>query len=192
MKLATCDLLDDALAALGLTYSDVYVLPTARGQVKRLKRQYGREVGERLSRFLSSVQIIPWDSPSDELLLFEDAFGIDGGEAIIFAATAQLDSFLVATGDKTSLRSLAADNKFRAVTIRLAGRVICLEQIIGRCIDQFGFGRVKDKVVPAVDCDQALRAIFGSGLLATKDGVLDGIDGYVADLRSSTGDLLLA
>jgi hypothetical protein len=190
MKLAACDLLDDALASLGLTRADVYVLPTARGQLGRLRRRHGDAVAERLGNILGSVRIIDWPIPPAEQLLFEDAHGIDFGEAALFTATAGLKEFLLATSDKVSLRALVADPKYSAIVQRLAGRVICLEQVVQRRVRHFGFDHVKNKVVPATGYDTALRAIFGSGLLAVQEGVEEGLVSYINDLRSTTGSLL--
>jgi hypothetical protein len=191
-KLAACDLLDDALAALNVTRSDVYVLPRAKYVLARMSEPYGVAVCARVNDFLESVQIIPWTPPPDEVLLFEDTMGIDIGESLLYSVTAVIDEdYMVATGDKVSLRALANTPECQPIVDRLAGHVVCLEQIVLRCITCSGFSTVKKKVVPARGCDTALRAIFGSGLTAAVPAVREGLNSYIDDLRSSTGGLLM-
>ena len=123
-------------------------------------------------------------------MLFDAALGIDPGEAILFSATAAFPDFLLATGDKRSLKVLA-ELPANSVTARLAGRVICFEQVLIRIHASFGFDHLRDKVVPVVDCDTALRAVFGSGLDAVEGIVLAGFASYIRHLRNETGSLLV-
>ncbi len=112
-KLAMCNLLDDTLAALDLARTDVYVLPTAKYKFSVARRpgtgerRYGAEVFARIRDFLGSVREIDVAGLSEELQLLASIDGIDAGEAILFAATAEFDQYLLATGDKASLRALA-------------------------------------------------------------------------------------
>lgn len=191
LKLAACDLLDESLAALNITKSDVYVLPTAKYALARAVVPHGEVVAARVNEFLASVQIIAWEPPPDELRLFEDTLGIDQGEAVLYASTATLDDFALVTGDKASLKALAGSAECQPIVNRLAGRVICLEQIIQRCVNHAGFDTVKNKVVPARGCDKALGAIFGSGLTTNATSVHEGLSSYISHLRSATGNLLM-
>lgn len=113
-KLATCNLLDDALAALDSARTDAYVLPTAKYKfdVARTRpgtgeERYGAEVFTRIREFLGSVRELNVAGPPEEIRLLASIDGIDAGEAVLFAATAEFDRYLLATGDKTSLRALA-------------------------------------------------------------------------------------
>jgi hypothetical protein len=60
--LAACDLLDETLVVLGVTYTDVYVLPTARYKFgitrnpARAQARYGPDVVVRIRDFLASVR----------------------------------------------------------------------------------------------------------------------------------------
>lgn len=77
------------------------------------------------------------------------------------------------------------------VAQRIRGHVLCLEQIIKRLIQHFGFPYVRDKVVPARACDTALSAAFGSGQEAIEPNVLAALDSYINELRSLPIDLLV-
>lgn len=198
LKLAICGLFDEALDVLGAKPVEVYVLPTARFKLgvakntEKTKARLGEAVFECLRAFLDRVQVINAVLPPEEQQLFDDILGIDAGEAVLFSATALFPDFLLATGDKNSLRALSANAACQSVCQRLAGKVICFEQIVVRIMDRFGFPVVRDKVVPVRACDTALRAVFGSGLDATEENVRAGLDSYISDLRRQTGGLLLA
>lgn len=60
-----------------------------------------------------------------------------------------------------------------------------------RVIDDIGVDAARAKIVPAANCDTALRAAFGSGLEATEANVRSSLAAYVAELRETTGGLLV-
>jgi hypothetical protein len=196
-KLPMCNLLDDTLTALDSARTDVYVLPTAKYKFSVARRRpdtgeqrYGAEVFARIRDFLASVREIDVAGPSEELQLLASIDGIDAGEAILFSATAEFDQYLLAIGDKTSLRALALAPVCLPIAQRIRGHVICLEQIVKRLIQHFGFLYAKNKIVPARACDTALSAAFGSGWDATERNVLAALDSYINELRSLPIDLL--
>jgi len=91
-KLAACDLLDNALAALSLARTDVYVLPTAKYKFRitqrssaQGERRYGAEVFVRIRDFLASVRELNVPGLPEELQLLAGVDGIDPGEAVLFA-----------------------------------------------------------------------------------------------------------
>lgn len=197
LKLACCNLLDEALVVLGVKKEEVFVLPTARHVLlkplkhpDKAKTRLGDAVYDRLKLFLDSVQIIDVKPSPEEQQLFDDIVGIHSGEAVLFSASSHYPDFNLATSDKNSLRSLSGSPACNAIVGRLAGKVICFEQVIIRIIDRYGFNPVRDKVVPARDCDTALRAAFGSGLAATEANVRACLAAYIADDRRQTGALL--
>ncbi len=198
-KLAACNLLDDALSALGVSTENVRVLPTAKhkfGITKdhaKFKRKYGEVVFGRIRCFLEEVGEV--DNPSvEDLLLLDDVADIDRGEATLISATAAHSDYLLATGDKRCLGSLATNQACRPIADRLRGRAVCLEQIIRKAIEHSGFEHVKRRVVPAVcrepSCDIALLAAFGSGLDAAESNVLHTLDAYIRDLQQKTESML--
>lgn len=197
-KLAFCDLLDQALEALQTTHGEALILPTARYVLlkpiktpEQAKARLGEAVYDRLSEFFKNVQSLDVQPSADEQRVFDDIVGIDPGEAILFSASAHFGDFRLATGDKNSLRALAANPACRAICDRLNGKVVCFEQIVLGVLDSLSFDRARAKIVPGSACDTALRAVFGSGLEATEANVRAGLKAYIADLRKDTGSLLI-
>jgi hypothetical protein len=196
-KLASCDLLDDAVDALGSEKRYVKILSTFKHRFgitnerlrSRIELQVGSDAFQRILDFQKSVgEIDP--APNDLLLMFEDIPAIDSGEAQLFAAACESSDLLVVTGDKRSIRCLASTAACKAIARSLAGRVICLEQVVKHVIAARGFDYAKRKIVPAVDCDASLRAIFGMGLDAEEQNVGRALNSYINDLRVASGDLL--
>jgi len=199
LKLAVCDLLDETLTVLGARRDEVFVLPSAKHVLLRpikspdkAKARLGEAIYDRLRVFLDSVQVVSVVPSPAEQQTFDDIVGIDSGEAVLFSASAHYAEFLLATSDKNSLRALSASAVCQSICLRLAGRVICFEQVVLRLLDHFGFDSMRDKIVPARQCNTALRAVFGSGLDATEDNVRAGLASYIMDLRNQTGALLIA
>lgn len=195
-KLAYCDLLNESLTTLNLATTDVYVLPTAKykfGVVKKQpqKRNQPTVVFDRLRNFLGSVHEIAVSPVPQEFQLLSGIDSIDAGEAVLFSVTGHFDDYLLATGDKTSLRTLSMTAVCRPIATKLQGHVIIFEQIIQRIIANFGFRYTKQKVIPALNCDSALRAAFGSGQSALEATVLTALDAYINELRSLPVDLLV-
>lgn len=198
LKLTVCDLFDDALAALHVERAEVHVLPSARFVLaKVVEKKYGATEGAvvlaRLADIFGGVQLLPSGGPSEETLIFEDTFGIHTGESTLFSFTATLkEEFLLATGDKQSLRALAQSPECERAVRRLAGRVICLEQIVKRCIAHRGFDHVRDKIAPVRhDLDKSVHFAFGYSLLAGEASVAEGLDSAINELRRDTGPLLM-
>jgi hypothetical protein len=198
-KLAICDLLDESLKALHSSDAEAHVLPTARyvllkpiKKPEKAKERLGDALFERLDAFFKRVRSLDQQPSATEQLAFDDVVGIDPGEAVLFSATDRFQDFLLATGDKNSLRALVSTPACDAICRRLNGKVVCFEQVILRIIDGIGFDAARAKIVPGADCDIALRAVFGSGLEATESNVRAGLDSYIADLRKATASLLIS
>ena len=62
-------------------------------------------------------------------------------------------------------------------------------QVIAAAIRRGWFERILPGIVAGVACDTAIRAAFGSGLIAREDNVLGTLDAYVAELRDKGVDL---
>jgi hypothetical protein len=194
-KLACCDLYDEFLQAFDVSPGEVSILNTAKPVLtaKRHRKQLDDASFHRLSAFLDAVNTITIAPDPAELLALTEQPNIDAGEAVLFSVTHQIKSSLMATGDKRSLGSLAnADDKVcRRLCKRLAGKVVCFEQMIDRIVDHAGFDAVRDQLILGRECDKVLAIVLGSGLDASEDSFREGLSSYIADLRAQTGSLLV-
>lgn len=196
LKLAAWNLLEETIAVLETTREEIFVLPTAQYKIKKDSRgelvaKYGEAGIRRVLDFIASVQKISQGSDPEEQAAMIAVNGIDDGEELLFAATKELDVFLVATGDKNSLRALASAPTCTAIYERLCGRVICLEQIVARLISSVGFEEARTRIVPFRECDTSIKAAFGSGSLAEETNVQRSLAKRINDLHSEVGHLLV-
>lgn len=196
-KLAICGLLEELLTVADSSDADMFVLPSARfvlgiaKEPEKARARLGSAVFDSLADFLGKVRVLEQAPDPQEQRLFDDVVGIDAGEAILFSATAAFSDFILATGDKRSLKALAEIEGAGAITARLRGGVICFEQIMVRIMNRYGFELLRKHVVPAAGCDIALSAVFGSGLSAVEANVRHGFTSYIEHLRRECAGLLV-
>ncbi len=176
-KLAACDLLDDAVAAMGATNAQVFVLSTFKyrygltkntsSKRQRREQELGKATVQRYARFqqdVGEIQQAPGDLLllfEDVLLLFEDVIDIDSGEAGLFAAACAAPGSLVVTGDKRCLISLATSAACSDVASRLASRVMCLEQVIDQVLILKGFEYTRRRILPPLAATRFLKSCLG-------------------------------
>lgn len=193
-KLAHLDLLDVGVESLGSTMAEVRVLPTARYKLlvhkpaKGIER-HGPEVHARLTRFLGQVAACQ-DAPDPQDAVLGSV--LDAGEAILVSHASRVPDSLMATGDKRAIRSLAAAPQCAAITRRLRGRVLCLEQVLLRIVDGIGFETVRDRVVATgrIDFDTVVRSAFGSGARSEERNACGSLERRVRELMRDDGSLL--
>jgi hypothetical protein len=190
LKLSAFDLLEATIEALQFQPEDLRVLDSAQFVFRRDRRvlaKYSQVIRERSIAFVQRCEVVQ-PSVSDEFRELRSR--LDAGEATLVAATREINSFVLMTGDKRCLQVLAVQADLIEVTERLQGRVICLEQVILLLIRSVGFDRVKQRVLPEVECDMALRACFGSGEAAIEENVVAALEGYIEALRQDAPGLL--
>jgi hypothetical protein len=200
--LGSWDLLNDSVEACGEALSSVLVLPAQKYRLgiagtetnkARRRKKYSNTAFQRLEAFLSATQECTAElTPEADALALVD--GLDPGEANLFAQAAAIDGAIVATGDKRSIEALAGAKSCEAITVRLVGRVMCLEQMLLRTIDHLGFPEVRARIVEsgALAMDTAVRTAFGSGMQADELNSCGNLERRVRTLAASTGSLLAA
>jgi hypothetical protein len=194
LKFAACNLLDEVLIALNCERKHVRVSPTAihkfRKRNSKLVADYGEDGVRRAIAFVSSVTPIN-ETNTEEQLLLNEVDKIDEGEAILFATTANVQAFVLTTGDKNCLRALAQNSICQPICARLKGKVICFEQVFLRVINHSDFETVKAHVLPALECDKVLKTAFGLGEETTITNARAAFQHYANNLRKEMGKLLI-
>ena len=196
LKLSALDLVQETLQLLQLSEQDVYLLPSAthylRKADKRLIYRYGKEGVERAQKLAQQAKFVGFHLEKSELELLSSVPDIDTGEALLYASTYALQEFWLLTGDKRSLTALAASPNCQPIAARLSGKVICLEQIVIHSLSSYPFEILRSKIVPARECDTAVKVAFGSGNQADLSHAIGALDAYIEELRAKTGSLLRA
>jgi hypothetical protein len=194
LKLSALDLVQETLQLLQLSEQDVYLLPSAthylRKADKRLIYRYGKEGVERAQKLAQQAKFVGFHLEKSELELLSSVPDIDTGEALLYASTHALQEFWLLTGDKRSLTALAASPNCQPIAARLSGKVICLEQVVIHSLSSYPFEILLSKIVPARECDTAVKVAFGSGNQADLSHAIGALDAYISELRAKTGNLL--
>jgi len=205
-KLATFDLFDQTLALFNASRQQVNILGTAQYKFQKdldkLKKGKVRSHKDNFANYEKTIELakcLPQMVQSNvKMGLFQELSGIEGadqGEAIstsYVVETIQQDKSAqvsILTGDKNYLRALA-NVEIPIVQASLTHNLWCLEQIILKNIETHGFEFVRDKVVPFRECDQAIKAVFGSSSMSTPKNSLAALESYIKELREETGNLL--
>ncbi|WP_322104833.1 hypothetical protein [Paraburkholderia sp. J41] len=190
LKLATYDLIDEALNALELRPEQVSVLSTAKYSLlpakNRLLRCKDEETADRLDAFLKACAVISQDAIAPELVdELASIQSLDSGEAVLFAYAATHDDSVVVTGDKRALSALMKS----PIAEKLQGRVMALESVFEVMTAQ-NVEPIQVKVRAKPTTDKSLSNVFGKSYAASAESVREGLRSYINHMVGQTGDLL--
>ncbi|MGC4005757.1 MAG: hypothetical protein QM811_22610 [Pirellulales bacterium] len=195
-KLCACNIVAEAMGALGVEWGDIRILSTAKYSLRVASR---RETGivqfgashPRICDFVSRCADIQYRRGAD-IGILSGIHNIDDGEAILFSAANQQSEVTLITGDKRSIRALANSPRCAAIARNLEKRVVCFEQIVLLCIEHHGYEAIRGLVVDGIPGDGALEKAFGIGAVHPEAHAVDCLTRYVQTLRSElTIDVLV-
>ena len=183
-KLAASDLLSDAAALFDAELHECGRLPALPYMLRRgrMRRTYGTTACERLIPLAKSMPPIEHASTS-WLEQLTPIPAIDPGEAILFAAAADL-MLPVVSGDVRSLRALRSLDRFPEA---LAGRIVLLEAVLLALCRHLGTAEVRARVKSVQQTDAVLRICFSPDLQEPELGLRS----YLRDRRRELAPLVL-
>lgn len=193
LKLAALNIANEAFESVGVARNGIRITPEVSQYLRhRAPLKHPRETIERALTFVSGLKLVPEASIDDIETLKAAEHAIQYGERILIASTAAIKAdFILATGDKKCLRALASTEECRAIHDRLSNKCVCLEQLVLAAIADKGFKWVNKRVGTNCRCDECLVHAFANGVGNISEAdCRKWLDGYIADLRSTTGKLL--
>ncbi|NJN73369.1 MAG: hypothetical protein HC799_11460 [Limnothrix sp. RL_2_0] len=203
-KLATFQLFDSTLKIFHITYQNVKILGTAkykfRNSRKKIKSGRSRQASDEVinwDRLIRLTETLPCiENTEIDLNLFaqlSEYKDIDAGEAeLVCQAISLIQKDKLAqifTGDKRFIKALAKVD-LQPVHDALKNRILCLEQIVLKNIENLGFEEIRHLVAPVRECDKSIKSVFGSGIHTDKDNAVSTLNGYISDLRKDSNSLL--
>lgn len=216
LKLATCDLFNETLTTFEINATQIQILGSFKYKFasdRQIKRKRGDlanndytqydvkkalEIAENfatLSEHNSDIDKNIYSKLINYSKISNDKKDkIDIGEAILISHISYLsqqgytNNYLL-THDKCCLRALIKSG-FTDIIENLDGRIWCLEQLILKYIEEFGFDIVQPKIYPVRDCDKNIKMIFGYSIEASEDVVKESLEKEIMVLRQDTGNLL--
>lgn len=119
--------------------------------------------------------------------------GLDAGESQLCAIVITREIQSLITGDKRAIRALESlllqDERVKI----LSGKVICLEQLAVRAINEDGPAAIRNSVCSEIEVDRSLAISFEcSNPNPSPDVGLAGLQSYIEDLRKTAKTLLVA
>ena len=183
-KLAASDLLSDAAALFDAELHQCGRLPALPYMLQRggLLQTYGAATCERLISLAESMPPVGHASTS-WLEQLTPIPAIDPGEAILFAAAADL-KLPVVSGDLRSLRALRSLDRFREA---LAGRIVLLEAVLLALCRHIGAAAVRARVKSVQQTDTVMRICFSPDVQEPERG----LGSYLRDRRRELAPLVL-
>ena len=191
-KLAGFDLLDEALSVLSAAPQDLFLLQETRQMCSgnKMREEYRRQAVTRVEALIYRAGSKSADINPDELVLLSETDGIDGGEAILFAATRSHTEFIVVSDDKNSLRALAEEPECELIFERIQGHVVCIEDLLLRIIAKYSYERIRPKLLLAQHCVKALSQTLGTNQHAGQVQVESALQNAMERLSLETNYIL--
>jgi len=116
---------------------------------------------------------------------------LDTGESLLCAMTIHRDLHRLATGDKRAICALEVLARQRVELKKMAGKIVCLEQLFVRLMAKHDQARVRSAVCAATHVDKAVTACFScSSLGTTPANWIAGLSSYVRAVRAEAPTLL--
>jgi hypothetical protein len=203
-KLATFQLFDKTLQLFEASSEQVNILETAQYKFERDWKKFEGGKSRKpedpvidYKQVLSLTRTLPKISESDidqEIFIqLSNIENIDKGEAILTSHAIQIiqkdKSAQIFTGDKRFIKALAKVN-LPIIQESLNHRLWCLEQLVLKNIEAQGFETIRDSIVHFLECDIAIKSVFGSGLKSTPENSLATLKFYIEECRQEAGNLL--
>ena len=199
LKLSTYGLFEKTLNTFGVEINQVKILETFKYKFKREPQQKRKRnpnkynLEDALSVVETCDKISIHNINQEDFIQLQKIEGIDIGEAIIISYVSYLNkqnnlSYLL-TGDKRCLKNLNVPET-NQITDYLQGKIWCLEQLILKDIEIYGFNCIQEKVYPFRDCDTNLKLIFGYSRESAEQEVREALATEIRELSKETGNLL--
>ncbi len=132
-----------------------------------------------------------WRPDAEVVARLQGIAGLDAGEITLIAMLCSDPQAMLVTGDKRALLALAAPG-LEDIVKRIAGRIVCLEQVVLSALDRLGVGTLATSIGPHRDLDVAVRCAVPLPPYAVELEVRKGLLSYIEDLRKGAPSLLYA
>ncbi|MCY2987734.1 MAG: hypothetical protein NTY19_07710 [Planctomycetota bacterium] len=140
-------------------------------------------------RALAACKTVPavTDRPADQLhQRLIDFREIDGGEALLYALLVEQPTYLLASGDKRAMLTIAGAPELHDIRDCIAGRVICLETVLRLLV--MADGAVATASAFSVFPDhKTMQVIFSEVNFSDQEKCLASLDSYLRNLKRTVG-----
>jgi hypothetical protein len=128
-----------------------------------------------------------------EVLAQKEHLPLDGGESLLCAVLVSRQLQRLATGDKRAIGALNRLLGLDALLAGLQGKVVCLEQLVDRLLEERGVSAVRALICREPNVDKALSNSFSCSSAAVPDGSCKaGLQSYIGSLRREAHKVLVS
>jgi len=156
-------------------------------------QKYSQKVRTRV--LVDCLKVTPLtDRPRDPAVeqKLAEAQDIDIGEAVMFGLMVKNPEYMMASGDKRAIRSLATDPKLKSISKSLSGRIYCFEEVLDRLVRHLGVRPVAAAYGELLKDDGVLARAFREGDNTNQSHCIQVIDFYRTQLIKDVGTSFLA
>jgi hypothetical protein len=186
--LAAAGLLADTLDIYGFKISQAYRLESLPHMLRRgqIGKQWPPSARSRAASEAAGVQV--WDHEPDAVLFdrFTGVIGIDAGEALFYASLVERPNMLMMSGDKTAMKALVQAADLRDVRDAVAGRIVCLEEILDALVVAHGAQAIGEACAE-LRSHQTLRIVFTETTMTDDGQCRENIASYYRELMVAVG-----
>lgn len=198
LKGSCFDLLKEIINAIPAEFHEIGVLQAAKFVIANKLRK--ANLNDTLIKFEKIIQQVQCLEPSEDEAKFAaqleyDALkaklNVDSGESLLCAIVIMRAFTLMVTGDKRAIKSLELLVKTSSEAIKLAGKIVCLEQLILRITQKSDARIVKRAICGRPDIDKTLTICFSCASPEIgPESWLECLTSYIRDIRSSAPIIL--
>jgi hypothetical protein len=190
VKLAHWGLLSELEGATGVPPERQATVESIRFRAARRDRKLFRDpaIADDLTAALGHFGAA-WSPDADVVARLQGIAGLDAGEVTLIGMLCSDPQALLVTGDKRALRALTAPG-LEDIVERIAGRIMCLEQVLLSALDRMGVGALVAAIEPHRELDTAVRCAVPLASHAVELDVRTGLGSYINDIRAQAPSLL--
>lgn len=192
-KLSHWNVLPELPGLLRCPWKDTSTIPSLRFRISSAKQKpdgrlfHSKEAAEIADSCVRQMALNPMPDPQIFAAL-EEVPQIDAGEALLLAFAAKDPNGFFLTGDKRSLRALAA----QPISTLFVGKIICVEQVMMLFLKAKGRDWFLKNVCPHRTLDKAISMTLGTGCDATLGNLRAGLESYINELKKLRNPEILA
>ena len=184
--LAAAGVLERVAHLLGVKLENVRRLKPLKYQLEKssgFKRKYPEPIRNLAAGWCDRVAALDEEPLGRDILdRLNVTKGIDEGEGLLFALLSERPFYYLASGDKRGMVAVATAPELADIRSAVAGRIICLETVLGMLIREDGPDAVKAAFVPLCTCNKSLTVFF------SETDCLEAVHSYFNDLVRQTGE----
>lgn len=190
VKLAHWGLLDALETATGIPAARQATVESIRFRAARGDAKLFRDpaVAGQLAAALAGFGAA-WAPDGEVVARLQGVPGLDAGEIALVGMLCSDPSALLVTGDKRALKALAVP-ALADIAQRIAGRVLCLEQVLLGELEMRGALALASAIEPYRELDTAVRCAVPLPAHATDVAIREGLGSYIGELNREAPRLL--